>query len=155
MPRPKGAKNKPKRPEMLDEHFKPDDIVWLKQEAIRLFDEGEVENLSQAAVKLGVSKLKLYAWRRKDSTWKEQIDEARQLVADKLIEEIQQPTVNGKGITMPYVTARLFLIKEIRPEYRDSYKFIVEDSKVKEHLAAIRKLGENKQPEPPVTEKGG
>lgn len=156
--RPKGSKNKEKiirtKPEMLDEHFKPDDIIWLKQEVIRLFDEGEVETLSQAGEILGVSKLKLYSWRRKDESWREQIAEARQLIADKLIEEIQQPVVNGKNISMPYVTARLFLIKEIRPEYRDSYKFVVEDSKTKEHLDAIRKMAE-KNKNDTVTEKGG
>jgi len=145
--RPKGSPNKPKaKPK---EQYDAETIAWAKAETLRFFDKGEIDDLSEAAEKVGVSKLTLYAWRKADKKWREALNQAEQPIADKLLKEILADTMpNGKPISMPYVTARLFRIKKIRPEFRDSYKFVVEDSKVLEHLQALKDLAtQSKQEE--------
>lgn len=144
--RPPGSKNlpKPKEKELYDSEV----VLWAKAETLRLFDAGEIDSLSEASEKVSVSKLTLYAWRKADKKWRDSLNQAEQPIADRLLREILQETVNGKAISMPYVTARLFRIKKIRPEYRDAYKFVVEDSDVLKHLEALRKLAtETKQEE--------
>lgn len=137
--RPPGAKNKPKP--KSKEQYSPEVVLWAKTETLRLFDAGEIDSLSEASEKVGVSKLTLYAWRKSDKKWRESLNQAEQPIADRMLKEILVDTMpNGKAISMPYVTARLFRIKKIRPEYRDAYKFVVEDSRVLEHLEALKKL---------------
>ncbi len=139
MGRTPGAKNKPNIKKT--EQFDPEVKAWAKAEIIRLFDADKIDDLSQASELVGVTKLALYSWRKADKTWRDLLNQAEQPIADRLLKEILVDTMpNGKTINMPYVTARLFRIKKIRPEFRDSYKFIVEDSKVIEHLEALRKL---------------
>lgn len=142
--RPKGSLNKPKPKKK--ELYDPEVVLWAKAETLRLFDASEIDDLSEAAEKVGVSKLTLYAWKKADKKWRDSLNQAEQPIADRLLREILQETVNGKAISMPYVTARLFRIKKIRPEYRDAYKFVIEDSRVLEHLEALKKLAtENKE----------
>lgn len=138
MPRTPGAKNKPKK--LPDSSYDSGTIAWAKAEVLRLFDAGTIDDLSAASEHVGVSKLTLYAWRKSDKAWRQALNQAEQPIADRMLKEILQETVNGKNISMPYVTARLFRIKKIRPEYRDAYKFVVEDSRVLEHLEALKKL---------------
>lgn len=144
MGRKPGSKNKPKPDDL--EQFDDETVAWAKAEVIRLFDAGAIDDLSSASEHVGVSKLKLYAWRKSDKAWREQLNQAEQPIADRMLDEILQETVNGKPISMPYVTARLFRIKKIRPEYRDAYRFVVEDSRVLEHLEALKKLATQTKP---------
>ena len=145
MPRTKGALNKKvgKAPEQLD----ADVVAWAKAEVIRLFDAGEIEDLSSASEKVGVSKLKLYSWRKADKAWRLLLDQAREPTADRLLKEIMVDTMpNGKPVSMPYITARLFVIKQIRPSYREAWKFVVEDSSVMQHLAELKRLATKEKP---------
>jgi len=137
--RPKGSPNKPKaKPK---EQYSPEVVVWAKAEVLRLFDAEQIDSLSEASEKVGVSKLTLFAWRKADKAWRNSLNQAEQPIADRLLREILVDTMpNGKTVNMPYVTARLFRIKKIRPEYRDAYKFVVEDSRVLEHLEALKRL---------------
>jgi len=104
--RPKGSPNKPKaKPK---EQYDAETIAWAKAETLRFFDKGEIDDLSEAAEKVGVSKLTLYAWRKADKKWREALNQAEQPIADKLLKEILADTMpNGKPISMPYVTARI------------------------------------------------
>lgn len=139
MGRTPGALNKPKADDK--EQFSSEVVAWAKAEVIRLFDAGEIDDLSSASEHVSVSKLKLYAWRKADKAWREALNQAEEPIADRMLEEILADTMpNGKPISMPYVTARLFRIKKIRPQFRDAYRFVVEDSRVLEHLEALKKL---------------
>ncbi len=145
MARTPGAKNKPNIKKT--EQFDPEVKVWAKAEIIRLFDMGKIDDLSQASELVGVTKLALYSWRKSDKTWRDLLNQAEQPIADRLLKEILVDTMpNGKTINMPYVTARLFRVKKIRPEFRDSYHFVVEDSKIIEHLEALKALAKQEKP---------
>ena len=139
MGRTQGAKNKAKKG--LDSGYATDTIAWAKSEVLRLFDAGEIDDLSEASEKVGVSKLTLYAWRKADKTWRNALDQAMQPMVDRLLQEIMVDTMpDGKTVNMPYITARLFVIKRYRPEFREAYRFVMEDSRVLEHLEALKKL---------------
>lgn len=144
MARTKGAKNKKvgKAPEQLDSEV----VVWAKAEILRLFDTGTIEDLSSASEHVGVSKLTLFAWRKADKKWRDSLTQAKQPIVDRMLREILADTMpNGKTVNMPYITARLFFIKRYRPEFREAYRFVMEDSRVLEHLEALKKLAaENK-----------
>jgi len=147
--RPLGSKNKPKaKPKEL---YDDDVVKWAKAETLRLFDAGEIDDLSEASEKVGVSKLTLYSWRKGDKTWRNSLDQAMQPMVDRLLREIMVDTMpDGKTVNMPYITARLFVIKRYRPEFREAYRFVMEDSRVMEHLEALKKLATQSKKEKPA-----
>lgn len=138
MGRPIGSKTKAK---IKLPFYTPEVVKNIKLDILKLFDNGTIENLSDASEHTGVSKLMLYSWRKSDKAWRDALNQAEEPIADRLLQEILADTMpNGKTISMPYVTARLFRVKKIRPEYRDAYHFVVDDSKALEHLEALRAL---------------
>lgn len=127
--RHKGTKNKPdaKKPGVkpgyrnLPEIITTEEQLRIKREVLKLFDDREVDTLSEAADIVGISKLKLYRWRHNDPNWKTELAMAEQLIADEILREL----ADMKGDKdMPYAISLMFRLKKIRPEYRDSYKKI-------------------------------
>ncbi len=112
----------------------------LKKDVIKELEKAEVTTLSGVANRLGVSKLYLWALKRKDPEFAQQVEEAKEVLADRLEEELL--TVDK----MPQVVARLARLKTIRLAYRDSFKVVVGSPKVEAYLEEIRRLG--KKPDP-------
>lgn len=138
--RPKGSKNK--KTSFLKDETPTEEIFRLKKEILRLFDERQVSNLSQAAEQLSISKMRVHSWRKSDPEFAKQLDVAEELLADDLEIALRECK------TAAQVTAIIFLLKGLRPQkYRDNYKFEVENPKVQELLSEIKRLGEP-APEP-------
>jgi hypothetical protein len=145
MGRPPGSPNKPgsKKPgpkpgrAKYQEDKTPDDEkLRIKYQIVEMLDSRVVDNLSQAADMLGISRLRLYQWKRRDSEWADLLNLADELIAD----DLEQRIANVK--TVPECTSLIFRLKALRPDkYRDNYKFDVRDSRVLEHLAELKKLG--------------
>lgn len=95
-----------------------------------------IDNLSQAADQLGVSKTRLYQWRRNDLDWAKQLDLIDELIADELEVELRNCHIPAQ------ITPLIFRLKALRPQkYRDNYHFEVENPKVQELLTEIKRLG--------------
>ncbi len=149
--RPPGAKNRPLEDrikrltnKLPPEATKPETIIMHKTAIIQLLETKQAENLSDAAEILGIPKLTVYKWRRTDLEWAALIKEAGEIVADRLENELLASEVNGKPISMPYVLARMFRLKAIRPQlYKEKYPINVEDSKMVDLLTEIKKMGQN------------
>ncbi len=100
------------------ERYRTDvEVVKIKQSIIDLYDKRRVRTLSEAADCLHISKLLLFSWRRSDPVWAARLNEAENIFADEL--EAQLLDVELK---MPQIIARMFLLKKIRPNYRDTYR---------------------------------
>jgi len=128
------------------------EIVAIKTNVIELMDSGQVSNLSQAAEKLSMSKMKLYWWKYVDPEWTKRLDQVNQLIADRLEKEIEEALIEGKPITMPYVTARIFRLKALRPDkYRDNFRFEVVDGKMMQLLMELKKAGQE-EPQKQISE---
>ena len=87
----------------------------------------------------------LYAIKRKDPEFSEQVNQAKEVLADRFEEELL--TVDK----MPQVVARLARLKTLRPDYRDSFKVVVGSPKVEALVEELHRLG--KQPKQ-ITEGG-
>jgi len=85
-------------------------VQLLKGAVFQLFDEGTVKTLRQAAEVLGISPSMVHQWKRKDPDFAERVALGREVVADRLVEEL---------IASHNDVAKFFLLKEIRPEYND------------------------------------
>jgi len=150
MARPIGSKNrkKPGDPDYVKMGFPSGatkivesmpvaEIISTKLKILEMFDNREIDNLSQAGNKLGLSKTRLYRWKEKDKFWSEQINQAKELIADELEQELK----NHDGRFMPYVTTRIFMLKALRPNmYRDNAKLDVTDSKLTALLEELKAL---------------
>ena len=77
-------------PPVSDEKVKEviDSDYDLKKQVIAELERAEVTTLSAVAKILNVSKLKLWALRRKDPEFAEQINQAKEIIADKFEEEL-------------------------------------------------------------------
>lgn len=63
---------------------------------------------------------------------------AEQIIADDLLKQLANIEVTKRD--MPTVNSLIFRLKKIRPEYRDSYKLEIGDSKAIEHLRKLQEL---------------
>ncbi len=100
------------------ERYRTDaEVAQLKQSVINLYDKGRARTLSEAADALKLSKVMLFGWRKLDPVWASLLDEVEGVFADEL--EAQLLDVELK---MPQIIARMFLLKKIRPRYRDTYR---------------------------------
>lgn len=142
MGRPRGSKNRPeaKKPgrkagfiyENYPQEKKTKEYQRLMKESLELIAADECQNLTQAAERLGVSPMTLYALRDKYPDWANQLKAAEQIIADR-IEEALDHSKN--------VVGQIFRLKKLRPEYRDSYKIDVTTTKLEQMLTDLKKLG--------------
>jgi len=129
------------------------EIIRLKEEILKLLDSGAVKTVSAAARKAGVSPTKAWGWLQTDDSFRDQARQAQKVLADGLIEELLQLDKDAK---MPWVTARIFLIKGMQPEFRDNYRIVeFKDQRALALLEELRRLGKEKpepKPENPLKE---
>ncbi len=153
--RPKGSKNftpEEKRIKNLTvklplNYMKPEKVLLAKSAIIQLLETRQVETLSDAADRSNIPKLLAYKWRRNDLEWASLLKEAGEITADRIENEILSTEVNGKPISMPYVLARMFRLKALRPQlYKERYPINVEDSKMVDLLTEIKKIGQKQLP---------
>ena len=119
MGRPPGAKNKPggikPGPKVgrtrLRARWTVQGVKDIKQRVLDMMDAREVDNLSQAARRLGVSPSSLYQWKQADPEWGRQTEQVWNIIADELEEQLDA----YEGRWMPYVTARIVRLKALRP----------------------------------------
>lgn len=129
--------------------YTEEEVGQLKEQVIALIALGEAENLSQACRQLEVDPLTAYRWESTDKRFKEEVNLAQQVVADRLEEDLDR---------MNNPLARIFRLKKLRPEYRDNAPQPV-SSNFQELLRELRKAGEPREPIPdapklqPVTQK--
>lgn len=114
-------------------------IVGFKEKIVDLIDTGTVKTVSEAARILGLSPTRVHEWGRTDTIFRNIVRLARKVMADKLFEELYNTDPDAK---MPAVTAKIFLLKGLDPEFRDNYKVLeIKDEKVQKMLDELRNLG--------------
>lgn len=104
---------------------KPNEIRELKAKILELLEsplDTGCWTLTDCARFLGIPAIDIYGWSRLDEEFKEQTKHAEDIVADILIKRlIEVPTDQQK---MAYVVAHIFLIKGLRPKFKESYKIV-------------------------------
>jgi len=92
--------------------FAKDGGLILK--VLDLYETGEISTLSEAAERLGVSKYTLWKLKRSDPEFAQELDIAREIVADRLEKELLECD------KYPEAFSRIFLLNGLRPEkYKD------------------------------------
>lgn len=119
--------------------YTDEQIVEFKEKIVDLIDTGTVKTVSEAARMLGISPTRVHEWGRTDTIFRNIVRLARKVMADKLFEELYNTDPDAK---MPAVTAKIFLLKGLDPEFRDNYKVLeIKDEKVQKMLDELRNLG--------------
>lgn len=123
----------------IKEKFTPAQIIEYKLKILSILDAGEAKTLATAARAVGVSPTKVYDWNKEDKSFSGQVKHAQKVLVDKLIEEL----LDDKDAKMPQVVAKIFIIKGLCPEFRDSYKVVeFKDERGIEILRRMRELAE-------------
>lgn len=124
----------------------PEQIVEYKSLILDLLDVGGAKTLATAARAVGVSPTKVYDWNKSDNGFRNQVQQARKVLADKLIEELLDDT----EAKMPQVVAKIFIIKGLCPEFRDSHRVVeFKDERGVKILEELRRLGREVPKEEP------
>lgn len=118
-------------------------IQGYKKQILGLLDACEARTIKEAANKLEISPSGVYYWCETDKAFARQVHQRKNVLADKLIVELLDADPDSK---MPIITAKIFLIKGLKPEFRDSHKIIeLKDEKTRAILEELQKLA-RKQP---------
>jgi len=146
MARPKGIKNRPgsKKPgrkpgctSPVLPQYRDEEVRRFKERILELFESGEAENLSQAADRIGVSKIRVYGWRKADRQWCEDLSLVSLLIADKYEQELLQP-----DIKYARAYALVVMLNATHPEkFRKDYKVLVTSPKVEALLEKLKEAG--------------
>jgi len=108
------------------------DILELKVKALELLSTGECFTVTQVARKIGLPPTRLYQWGRDDRDFRDLLRIALEIKADDLEEELSKHA---------NFIPKMMILKGLRPKYRDSYRTMPEDNKMKELLEELVKLG--------------
>lgn len=115
-----------------------------KKQILELLDACEARTIKEAANKVGISPSSVYYWCETDKAFARQVHQRKNVLADKLIVELLDADPDSK---MPFITAKIFLIKGLKPEFRDSHKIIeLKDEKTRAILEELQKLAKKQQP---------
>ena len=144
--RPKGSKNlpggkkpgpKPNIPLQTLPNYTRFEISRFKKKMLELFESGEVENLSQAAARVGCSKVRAYHWKQDDRDWKDALVLCDEIIADDYEQRLMQPEQK-----YAQVFATIFMLNGLRPDkYKKDHKMVAVDPKVE---ILLNKLAEAK-----------
>ena len=116
-----------------------------KLRILSILDASEAKTLSAAARLVGISPTKVRDWVRSDENFRNQVKQAQKVLADKLIEEL----LDDQLAKMPQIVAKIFIIKGLAPEFRDSYKVVeFKDERGIEILRRMRELAEEAKKKP-------
>ena len=126
MARPKGSLNKTssKLPP-----YKPDQILKLKVKILQVLLECKATTIRSAAILLHIPPVRAHHWAKDDKDFGEMIRMVREVRADLLEEELAVD---------PNVIAKIFLLKGLRPMYRDSYKVELTNENLENLLKELR-----------------
>ena len=111
-----------------------------KRKVLDLFETTNVTTLSEAAEKLNFSKYRVYKWKRNDSEFAQELQIAKELVADRLEQELLTCEKYHEAF------ARIFLLNGLRPNVYKHNKFVIENPKFEKLLQDIKKAGK-KEPD--------
>jgi len=112
--------------------YKPEQVVRFKMLILDKLESGEAFTLSEAANQIGIMPVRAYSWSKYDPDFREMIALARQVRADRLEMEL----TNSNNIV-----AKIFILKGLRPEFRENYKVEVSDTRFVDLLEELRRLG--------------
>ena len=121
---------KPKSSKYI-EKMTPKEILKVKQAIVTLIAAEEADNLTEACRIIGISALKVYYWLENDAEWAGMVREAQNIKADRLEADLDN---------MNNPVARIFRLKKLRPEYRDSYKFDITSEALEKLLKELKEL---------------
>jgi len=134
---PKG-KRLTKNKGMIGERITEAQQMEYKSQILSILDNSEAKTLSGAARMVGISPSKVRDWTRSDENFRNQVKQAQKVLADRLIEEL----LDDQFAKMPQIVAKIFIIKGLAPEFRDSYKVVeFRDKRGVEILEELRRLG--------------
>lgn len=114
----------------------------LKRQILELFEAQKVTTLSRAAELVRISKYTAYKWKADDLEFAEELKIAKELVADRLEEEILEQD------KLPGVTARIFLLNGLRPGIYKDRRLELTNPRLESLLAKLREAGQ----QPLITE---
>ena len=138
MPQKKG--NTWTRKKRLLPQLKDAEVKAYKEEILRLLDTLECFTITDAAKALGLSPSQVYNWNRSDEDFKGRCGYAEEVLADAVQKRLLE--VDKEQRNMAYVTANVFLLKGLRPKYKDSWRTIEPpDVEAKEFLKELVELG--------------
>lgn len=130
---------------MIQERVTEAQQMEYKLQILSTLDNSEAKTLSGAARMIGISPTKVREWARSDENFRNQVKQAQKVLADKLIEEL----LDDQLAKMPQIVAKIFIIKGLAPEFRDSYKVVeFKDERGIEILRRIRELAEEAKKKP-------
>lgn len=137
MTRPKGSLDKQPRKERISApsvstRHTADQTLEYKLQIIRLLENGEIFTLTAAAQALGISAATVQYWANRDEEFAESVKLAKEVLADQL-----EVKLAAHSNFIP----QMFMLKGIRPWYRDNYKVPPTTSEAKELLQQLVALG--------------
>lgn len=135
-PKPKSAK--------IVEILTTEEILQVKQAILELIEAEEADNITEACEILGFPKLKAFYYSFDDKEWANQIRQAQQIKADRLEADLD---------AMNNPVARIFRLKKLRHEYRDTYKFDLTNESLEKLLRELKELAKPKQDDNSTTTK--
>ena len=136
---------RPRNPTKIREKMPPGEMLKVKEAVLLLIEAEEADNITEACRIIGISPLKVYHWAENDAEWAGRVRQAQNIKADRLEADLDN---------MNNPVARIFRLKKLRPEYRDSYKFDITSEPLEKLLKELRELGQNKKSEK-VNQEGG
>ncbi len=147
--RPKGTHNRPgslrtgPKPFRFAKSFTPQEVVDFKGQIISLIEREKAYTLTEAADQLGLPKTRVHQWHKADKEFAALVDTVEQIKADRLEKELAQHA--GQGM----VIAKMFLLKKLRPEYRENAKIEFSSEPLERLLKELKEVG---QPKPAPVE---
>lgn len=149
MARTKGSRNKYPSKRLVNKGRMPtitmEEQFDQKHKIIQLLCDGTAQTISDAARQCGLKPVNVWHWGRTDPDFKDALYAAQEVLADTL-----ERKLTDSHNFIPW----MFLLKKIRPEYKDNYRFDGTSSKMQEILEELSKLSkEPKQlPAPNIIE---
>lgn len=129
------TRNKRKLPQLKDE-----EVRKYKEEILNLLDTLQCFTISDAAKTLGLSPSQVYLWNTTDEDFKGRCGHAEEVLADEVQKRLLEVSTEQRN--MAYVTANVFLLKGLRPKYKDSWRIVEPpDVEAKAFLAELVALG--------------
>ena len=132
IPNRPGSKKPGPKPQYTKDRYTPDQIRSLKETILELLEAELALNVTDAARQLNVNPARVYGWFKADPVWKALIAATDDVKADSLEKKLTE----SKN-----VIAFMFLLKKIRPEYRENYHIDVTADPMRKLLEELKNAG--------------
>jgi len=140
------------------EKYTPEQIRKFKENILDILEARTADTLSDACKQISVKPTKAYDWMKHDRAFKNRVNAVKEVIADEIFKQLLH--IEYSNNSKPSITALIFLLKGLRPEFRDTFKIIEEkDQKTRELLEELRKMSrqekkdDNKTTEPSTPSK--